>query len=78
MLGTETTTKRGRHKLKVYHQHPDFVVITTVVNVVYLQFRQELVMQYLKCGAVALQELVVVAVCKGCQETVDLTQLNQQ
>jgi hypothetical protein len=78
MLGTEITMKRGRHKLEEYHQVQDFVVITTVVNVVYGLFHQEQLLQYLKCGAVEHQEQVAVAVCKVIQLTQDHMQLSQQ
>tara|TARA_B100001769_G_C21760208_1_gene415958 strand:+ start:182 stop:421 length:240 start_codon:yes stop_codon:yes gene_type:complete len=78
MLGVMIITKRGQDKLEAFHQHQDFVVTTTAVNVVYLQFRQDLVLQYLKCGAAVLQELEDVAVCRVIQEMVALTQLNQQ
>jgi hypothetical protein len=78
MLGVMIITKRGQDKLEAFHQHQDFVVTTTAVNVVYLQFRQDLVLQYLKCGAVVLQELEGVVVCRAIQEMVALTQSNQQ
>jgi hypothetical protein len=55
MLGIMTITKHGQDKLEAYHQVQDFVVTTMVENVAYLQFLQEVVLQYLKCGAVEHQ-----------------------
>jgi hypothetical protein len=78
MLGTEITMKRGRHKLEEFHQHQDFVVITTVVNVVNGLFHQEHLLQYLKCGAAEHLEQVAVAVCKDIQLTQVGMLLNQQ
>jgi hypothetical protein len=77
MLGIGIITKHGLDNQKAYHQHQDSVVITTEENVVYGQFHQEVLLQYLKCGAVEHQEQVAVAVCKVIQEMEDLTQLNQ-
>jgi hypothetical protein len=78
MLGTETTVKHGRQQPEAFHQNQDFVVTITAVNVVTGQFQTGLLLQYLKCGAVAHLEQVAVAVWRAIQETVALTQLNQQ
>ena len=66
--------KRGRSKRR--SKIP--VVITTEENVVISSYQMVLLLSYLKCGAVVLQEQVAVAVCTVCPLTAEDTQLTSQ
>jgi len=69
--------KHGQDSLTEFHQTQDIIVITTVVNVVYGQYRKVVLLQYLNYGAVVHLEQQDVAVCKVCQATQADMLLNQ-